>query len=261
VSQAAVTEPAPVDRSGLTEAYFDTMAEHATTHWWYRARSAWVTQELRGKAGTLPALDVGCGTGATLAALRAAGYSKVAGVDVSEFALDRARGSVGGALLVMAEADTLPVGDSSLSCITSMDVLEHLDDDAAALRDYIRVLEPGGRILLTTPAYQWLFSDHDRTAQHRRRYTARRLAAVARSVGLEVEHKTYMFSFLVPAAALLRRTPLRKRFGATDEATSSASPVLNAILRTLCRAELAIGRVVPIPFGLTCLAVVRLPKA
>jgi ubiquinone/menaquinone biosynthesis C-methylase UbiE len=134
-----------VDRSGLDPAYFDTMAAHATTHWWYRARSEWVTQELGGRAPGGTALDVGCGVGATLRALRSAGYDKVLGLDVSPYVLSRARDVVGGQpLLAVADAEGIPVADGALRCVASLDVLEHLADDVAALREYARVVARAG---------------------------------------------------------------------------------------------------------------------
>ncbi len=250
-----------VDRTGLDPAYFDTMAAHATSHWWYRARSEWVTQELGPRAAGGTAVDVGCGVGGTLRALDAAGYDAVLGLDLSPYVLGRVPEVVPGRpLLAVASAELLPVAGGSLAGVASLDVLEHLDDDVAALREYARVVAPGGHLLLMTPAYQWLFSDHDRWAGHRRRYTARRLTAAVRAAGLEVERSTYVFSFLVPAAALLRRTPLRRWIGSTDEETSSVSPLLNRVLAVLTRVERRLGRVVPIPFGLSVLVVARVPE-
>lgn len=248
-----------VDRSGLDPAYFDTMADHARSHWWYLTRAAWVRQELGSRSTGGIALDVGCGVGANLRALDAAGYDAVLGLDVSHYVLERARGLGGDPLVAMASADELPVGDRALACVASLDVLEHLPDDVGALREYARTVAPGGTLLLMVPAYQWLFSDHDRWAGHHRRYTARRLVAAVEAAGLHVERTTYLFSFLVPAAALLRRTPLRRWLGTTDEETSSVSPVLNRLLAAAGRAERWIGRRARIPFGLSVLVVATVP--
>lgn len=250
------------DPSGvlLDDEYFDVMAAHATTHWWYRARSEWVVQELGRREVHGTAADVGCGTGACLPALRAAGYDRVVGLDLNQYALGHARRAVEGALLTTASAGGLPLADDSLDAVVSMDVLEHIPDDAAALRDYARVTRAGGHVLLMTPAYQWLFSDHDAWAGHQRRYSARRLAAAATAAGLEVERVTYLFSFLVPLAALLRRTPLRRLRSQTDEETSSMHPVLNRLFLAMTRLERRLGRHVRIPFGLTVLVIARVPS-
>ncbi len=244
-----------VDRSGLDEAYFDVMAEHARSHWWYLARAAWVRQELGGRQPRGTAADVGCGVGANLRALHDAGYQQVLGLDVSHYVLGRAHELGGQPLLAMATADRLPVGRGALGGLASLDVIEHLPDDIGALREYARAVGPGGTVLLTVPAYQWLFSDHDRWAGHQRRYSARRLRTVVEAAGLRVERMTYLFSFLVPAAALLRRTPLRRWIGQTDEETSSVRPWLNRLLAGIAGAERRVGHRVRIPFGLSLLVV------
>ncbi|MGI8662484.1 MAG: hypothetical protein ACR2LQ_04625 [Acidimicrobiales bacterium] len=103
-------------------------------------------------------------------------------------------------------------------------------------------------------------SDHDRWAGHLRRFTVGRAAAAAEAAGLRVERATYMFSFLIPAAALLRRTPLRRWLGLTDEETSSVSPTLNRILAAAGRAERWVARRTRIPFGLSVLVVATVPE-
>lgn len=248
-----------VDRSGLDPAYFDTMASHARSHWWYLNRSAWVAQELGSRSPSGVAVDAGCGVGANLRALQQAGCDPVLGLDVSPYVLGWARDLVAQPLLAVATAEHLPVADSSLGCLASLDVLEHLPDDVGALREYRRAVAPGGALLFMVPAYPWLFSDHDRWAGHERRYSARTIVAAVEAAGLHVERTTYLFSFLVPVAAVLRRTPLRRRLGRTDEETSSVSPFLNRALMALARAERRLGRRVRIPFGLSVLVVATRP--
>lgn len=247
------------DRSGLDAAYFDVMAEHARSHWWYRARAAWVQQELVTRSAGGIAVDVGCGVGANMRALDDVGYDAVLGLDVSSYVLRRARELGGPPLLAVASAERLPVADGAVRCVASLDVIEHLGDDVAALREYARAVEPGGHVLLMVPAYQWLFSDHDHWAGHQRRYTARRAAAVVEAAGLRVERTTYLFSFLVPAAAMLRRTPLRRWVHGTDEESSSASPALNRLLAAAARCERWVARRARIPFGLSVLVVASVP--
>ncbi len=246
-----------VDPTGLSGDYFAVMARYAREHWWYRARAAWMVEAIA-TAGAPPGrvLDVGCGTGAALEHLGALGFTATIGTDLSPVALAHARATVG-ATLCESRAEHLPFARDSVACLVSMDVIEHLDDDGAALREYVRVVAPGGLVLLTVPAYQWLFADHDVRAGHRRRYTAARLEAVARTVGLSVERLTYFNSFLVPPAALLRRTPLRRLGGRTDEETSDLRPGVARLLGRVTAAERAVGRRVRVPFGLSILLVGR----
>jgi ubiquinone/menaquinone biosynthesis C-methylase UbiE len=255
--QRAVNEPA-IDQSGLSAEYFDVMASFSQVHWWYRNRAAWVTEQLAGTGGT--GLDVGCGTGGSIAALEAAGCSIAVGSDLSRYALNSAQ-RLGRRRLFCSVAEALPVATDAVRCLTSMDVLEHLDDDLAAVKEYVRCIQPGGRILLMCPAYPWLFSDHDRWAEHRRRYTVGSLRQLGLAAGLEVERSTYLYSFLVPAAFLLRRTALRHlKRSPSDESTSFVHPALNRVLYALSSLERRWGRRHRIPFGLTAMVIGRVPS-
>ena len=99
----------------------------------------------------------------------------------------------------------MPFADDSFDLAVSLDVIEHLEDDLAALRELRRVVAPGGALLVTVPAYQWLWSGHDEINHHHRRYTRRSLLARRRSrpAGSRVR-TTYFNSLLLPVAIVLR---------------------------------------------------------
>ncbi|HEV3225956.1 MAG TPA: class I SAM-dependent methyltransferase [Acidimicrobiales bacterium] len=240
-------------------AYFETMARHARTHWWYEGRRALVHEALA--SATIPpglVLDVGCGTGDNLDMLSAATGRAALGTDLSTDALQHARrGPAGGVRTVIALAEALPVADEVCGLVTSMDVVEHLDDDYRGLREYRRVLVSHGVLLLTVPAYQWLWGEHDVRAAHRRRYRLRGLVAVVEASGFEVLHTTYYNSFLVPAAAALRRTPLRRVVKETDEEVGNASPFVSGVMSRLSTIERRVAARRSVPFGLSILLVGR----
>jgi SAM-dependent methyltransferase len=142
-----------------------------------------------------------------------------------------------------------------------MDVLEHVADDRAALREYHRVVEPGGVAVLMVPAYQWLFSDHDRRACHHRRYSARALAERTEEAGFVVERAGYFHSFLVPPAVLLRRTPLHRLQRGTDEEASGGSALVGRVCGALAAAERRLARRRGVPAGLSVALVARRPAA
>jgi SAM-dependent methyltransferase len=243
-------------RDQLSAEYFDVMATFAERHWWYVSRRKLAVHAIasshdRRRAGR--ALDIGCGTGEMLAELRDLGFG-VVGSDLSDDALARARRI---APVLQSVAESLPYPDETVDCIASMDVVEHLDDDVVALREYHRVLRPGGTLLLTVPAYQWLWSAHDDWACHRRRYTARQLRASVTAAGLTVERSTYYNSFLLPPAILLRRTPLKRFVKGTAEEVSYVRPSVNRMFGLLAAAERAVARRVGIPFGLSILLLAR----
>ncbi len=230
--------------------YFAVMAERATGHWWYVARRELFRQLLAGRVqpGTT-ALDVGCGTGETMAVLRELGAGRVAGTDLSDDALAYARHHPQGSVLA-ATAEQLPFADGCADLLVSSDVLEHLDDDRVALREYRRVLRPGGLLLVTVPSYQGLWSAHDERAGHRRRYRLSELTSAVESTRFRVERASYFFSYLVPPALAVRRTPLGRLTADTDE-EASAGRVASAVLSRLGAAERAVLRRRSLPFGLS----------
>src|SRR5262245_26479182 len=139
------------NRALPADAYFDTMAAHAGAHWWYRARRALVAQLLDGhvRAGGV-ALDIGCVTGEVVDLLARLGAGVAAGTDLSDHVLHHAlsgRRTGAGAILASA-AERLPFRDACADTLTSLEVVEHLDDDLGALREYHRALRPGGTLLL-----------------------------------------------------------------------------------------------------------------
>ena len=238
-------------------AYFATMERHAGDHWWYRARREILTDLLAGRVpagGT--ALDIGCGTGEVLDLLAAAGARTVAGTDLSDDALAAARTRVGSGTVLASLAEQLPFADACADVLTSLEVVEHLDDDRLALREYARVVRPGGTLVLTVPAYQGLWSDHDERAGHRRRYRRGEIVDVVAAAGFRIDRASYYFSYLVPPAWLTRRTPLGRLLGDTDD-ESSANPVLATVFGTLARLERRVLRrpSARLPFGLSILVV------
>jgi len=172
-------------------------------HWWYRGRRTVIERVV--EALGLPAhariLDAGCGSGRNMVEL--AGHGAVTGVELSDASvtLARARGCgevVAGSVLEM------PFADDSFDMAVSLDVIEHLDDDHGALRELRRVVRPGGALLVTVPAYQWLWSGHDVINHHRRRYTRRSMQRAAEAAGWRQERTTYFNSLLLPIAIILR---------------------------------------------------------
>jgi SAM-dependent methyltransferase len=237
----------------LDDAYFDVMATQAQVHWWYRARRALVAELLAGRvAPGARVIDVGCGTGDNLGALEEIVGRTVVGVELSPYAVRHApRTAAGDVRVGVSRAEQLPFATGSADLITSMDVIEHLDD-AAALAEYRRVLRPGGLALLTVPAYPWLWSHHDDWAAHLRRYTRRTLVDAVTQAGLRPLRTTYFNSFLVPPAAVMRRTPVRRLITVEQDEVGASSPFVDRVMTTLARAERGWARRGRrVPFGLS----------
>lgn len=276
-------EGAPV---AMDDERFAAMARVERDHWWFRAKRELVmafvarageTDASRAR-GAGRALDIGCGTGELLNTLAGVGYPTVVGTDASPTALHFAKdalhladassgpsgssGSSGSSgCLAGALAEQLPFADASFALVTSLDVIEHLDNDVVALREYHRVTQPGGTVVVAVPAYQWAWSDHDVALGHRRRYTARALVDATTRAGLEVDHVTYFHAWLVPLAFLVRRTPLGRLQRAGAEEASFVNPTVNRWLAGLTEFERRLAVRIGMPFGLSVMVVAHRPSA
>jgi SAM-dependent methyltransferase len=199
----------------VREAAYREHFEREDRHWWFRGRRAVVEALLAHTA--LPAepriLDAGCGTGGNL--LRYSRLGEATGVDPSReavrFCRERGLDSV-----EQAGVEELPFADDSFDLIVATDVIEHVAAEQEALRELRRVALPGGALLLTVPAYMWLWSAEDEKLHHKRRYTRRRLCEAVAQAGWEPRLATYFNSLLLPAIALARLAPRRSDGDKTD---------------------------------------------
>jgi SAM-dependent methyltransferase len=172
-------------------------------HWWYRGRRTVLEGVIAGLG--LPArariLDAGCGSGRNM--LELIRFGTVTGVELSQTSVDLAR-KRGMGEVVAGSVLEMPFADDSFDLAVSLDVIEHLEDDLTALREIRRTVAPGGALLVTVPAYQWLWSGHDEINHHHRRYTRRSLQSVAERAGWSQLRTTYFNSLLLPVAIFLR---------------------------------------------------------
>ncbi len=228
------------------------------SHWWYRGRRRVLDRVIDNMR--LPArariLDAGCGSGRNMVDLARQGT--VTGVELSPASVEIARGRAVGEVLEGSILD-MPLPAESFDLAVSLDVIEHLDDDAGALRELRRVVVPGGRLLVTVPAYQWLWSGHDEINHHHRRYTRRSLLTVAQRAGWECVRTTYFNSLLLPVAILLRALdPLSSKTTESSLDLWVPPPPANwALERPLAMEAAVIGHGGRIPAGLSLLAVFR----
>lgn len=240
----------------------DELANLETKYWWHVGRRDVIRTLLRGLA--LPpaatVVDVGCGTGVNLPLL--AKYGKVTGVEPNPLARRYAESHTAGRAafgeprlwrVVAGEATRLPIGDASVDLVTAFDVLEHVIDDEAALREFARVLKPGGRVFLLTPAHQFLWSEHDEALGHERRYTLSELHRKLDRAGFAVTRRTYCITFLfLPILFYRFIRSLFPRHGPARTSYLILPKGLNAVGVWFLRFEALILRFVNFPFGVTC---------
>ncbi len=202
------------------------LAELEGTHWWYRERRHLLARQVRDLAPGV-ALDVGAAGGGNTRVLRGLGWRAVAveyGAEGAGVARDR------GLATLRADATALPVADASIDLVVAFDVLEHIEDDEAAVAHVFRALRPGGRYLVAVPCDPRLWSAHDEAVGHVRRYTRATLEQLLRGAGFEVGRLRSWNVLLRPVVALRRRA-------STGSDLDEMSPVVNAGLRAIITAE------------------------
>jgi SAM-dependent methyltransferase len=237
---------------------YSIMYEVEGKHWWFAGRrriiAGFVAKVCRDFGELRPRiLDIGCGTGANLQMLGEFGAAE--GVDVSAEALDFCR-TRGLAQVKQGAAESLPFADASFDLVTGLDVVEHLDDDIAGLKEMRRVLRPDGRAVLFVPAFMFLWGVQDDISHHRRRYTLPELKQKLASAGLTIERASYanitFFAPILIGRLLMRLTGLRP--ASENNITIGA---LNGLLGRILGAESWWLQRTKFPFGVSIICVAR----
>lgn len=249
-------------RADFTPARLQRLIEIDPAHFWFRGRRKLVDRligafDRSGPRAVREVLDLGPGSGSLSRSLAADGF-KVTALDFLPEGLRSIKRSNPGILAVQSSAERLALRSSSLDAALALDVLEHLDD-AAALGELRRVLRPGGWLVITVPAFPFLWSHRDEAAGHRRRYTRGVLAERLAAAGFAIERAGYYQFFLFPLAAFTRW--LGKVSPAARDREDAPPPLLNALFTAVNQAEVTLGRFVPWPFGSSLWVVARAPEA
>jgi SAM-dependent methyltransferase len=240
---------------------YERMFRNEDHYWWFVSRRELVVDlvaRLPFDPNAPPLIvDLGCGTGATAGALGR--FGRVVGIDFASPALECCQRR-GLRRLARARAESIPLQDGCADAIVATDVLEHIDDDAATLREFWRILRPGGHAVITVPAYRFLWSEHDEALMHKRRYVARMLTAHASATGFRVPVSSYALCFLFPLA-LGRLFNPRSSSDRPPQALVKPVPAwLNTALVWFQRLETRLLRWVRLPWGLSVVAVLQKPE-
>ena len=215
------------------------MDEVEGSHWWFVGRRAIlegflqsIVQGPKSKVQSPKILDIGCGTGANLEML--AQFGEAEGVDVSDDALEFCRRK--GLKVQKGLAESLPYADETFELTTALDVVEHLDDDIAGLKEMFRVTKSGGYSLIFVPAFMWLWGVQDDISNHRIRYTKKQIVERLEATGYTVERATYAnWTFFAP---ILAGRTLMKITGIKPESENNITvSALNGVFGKLFGAE------------------------
>lgn len=242
----------------MEKSEYARMAEHEQNYWWHVGRleiiQTYMKHASRNKSNST-ILNIGCGTGGTIGMLEK--FGRVDNVDASDDAIAFVK-KLGYRDITKVEDIDLPFQDESYDVVGAFDVLEHIEDHKSALIEWKRVLKDDGAIIITVPAYEWLWSEHDVSLHHRRRYTVKSLMTVAAEAGLRPERKSYAISFSLPLVAGFRYA--NKFLNRKTHRETSYVPIpqaINKLFTALLRGEAKLHNTVSLPAGTSVITILR----
>jgi SAM-dependent methyltransferase len=244
----------------MDHSLYDELYRVEQTHWWFRARRhiVWslVDRYVGDAAGRrLKICELGCGTGGNLAGV--ANKHDVFGVECSPHAIAYARQTLGERVRYGRLPGEIDLQPQSFDAVLLTDVLEHIADDAGSAQTAIDLLRPGGIVVATVPAYQWLYSPRDAHHHHFRRYSKCRFQELWKGREAEVILLTHYNTFLFLPAAAARIAAKSLGRSAADGDLSIPAWGLNRLLALVMKSEANLLGRLPLPFGLSLIAVVR----
>src|SRR6266508_335274 len=260
--EAATRHPADSKAPPMSPEIYALLDSVPDTYWRYIARhelfsSLW--QLHRQQRDNYRVLDVGCGSGGLLAYLDKHNTIKPIGVDLFPGTLPYCllRGING---VSVADATKLPFQADAFDLVIAQDVVEHIEEDTAALAEIYRVCMPGGLALILVPAFKFLWSARDVDLHHYRRYTLGQLTQRMQAAGFNVVHRTYTDLFLLPLLYAAIAIAPRTSDGLADLDTANPpgkSGPMNPALLAISRLEAAYARLATLPFGVSAVVLAR----
>lgn len=230
------------------------MSEQDSEHWWFVARRQILADQIAALniGSGARVLEAGCGPGGNLEMLSRFG-------DLAAFELDaeaRVLASERSGIDVIAGAlpDEIAYPAETFDLVAAFDVVEHIERDQESVRSMAELLRPGGRLMISVPAYQWLWSKHDERHHHWRRYTRQEIEALIISAGLRIEKSSHFNTLLFPMILLVRL--YKNLLGITDRPDDrTPGPFMNGLLRRIFAAERFWLRHGSFPMGVSILCI------
>ena len=241
----------------MEENEYQKMYELEEKYWWHVGRQdiifSQIEKLLDSKNKSVDILDVGCGTGINFKILNR--FGKVTGIDNSQLAINfcQKRGIKD---VLKGEAEKLPLTDNSYDLVCAFDLIEHMDDDKKALREFYRVCKPSGYVFILAPAYQFLWSEHDEALHHKRRYTLSDLHRKLSLAGFILHKRSYLITFLFLPILIFRFSKsLTNNKKGSKTSYFLLPPPVNAFFIWLLKVESLLLRKINFPFGASVLTI------
>lgn len=225
------------------------------SHWWFTARRE-ILSRMLGGLGLPPAakiLEAGCGVGGNLEMLQA--FGEVEALEPDAPSRDYIRTRYGLTPSDGLLPGPLPYAAERFDAVCAFDVVEHVDDDAGAVRALAGLVAPGGYMMVTVPAYAWMWSRHDEQHHHKRRYRRAQITGLFEAAGLTLVKASYFNTVLFAPAAAVRLVKRALRIESVDD--NLPSPATNTLLHRLFAKEADWLSRGDLPFGLSILVIGR----
>ena len=238
---------------------YEQMAELDSRHWWFTARRRildGLIERVVRPPNNARILELGAGTGHNLAMLSR--FGEIEASELDPVARELASERLGRPVVEAALPDLGMFPQGSYDMVALLDVLEHVPDDRSSLKAIHGLLKPGGALLLTVPINPWMWTAHDVAHHHHRRYRKHQIRELAEKAGYKIELLSPFNSLLFPPIAAVRLAG--KLTGRDDSDDAMPSPPINKILDTVFGLERSLIGRVPMPFGVSLVAVLRRPR-
>jgi SAM-dependent methyltransferase len=236
---------------------YESEHENEASHWWFVVRREMFARLIQQRMDPAKCsfVDIGTSTGTNLRMLRDIRATDVTGVELEMTAADFAYRKTG-CKVIVADCTKIPLPDSSVDCVLATDVLEHVNDHAAAAKEIKRLLRPGGIAVVTVPAFMVLWGPQDELSHHKRRYRKSQIIELLHEADLKVEEAFY-FNFLLLPPIFIARQILRHYKRNIRSEGDVNTRLINALLLRIFRIDCWLAPRLRIPFGVSVCVIVR----
>ena len=234
---------------------FQKMLKLESSHWWFVARRKIIQRAINNLdlPRNIRILDAGCGNGDNLSLLST--FGDLVAFEKNEYALKTAKSKKIGEIYKAELPDKLPnTVKTNFDLIALLDVLEHIDDDSKSLTTVRKLMNNKGIILITVPAFQWLWSEHDVIHHHKRRYSKSELREKLDSSGFRIKYISYFNTLLFPFA-LVERIGQKIFSPSNPEILELPNNKINFLLEKIFSLETIFMNKISLPFGLSLVAI------